>query len=336
MTVFEWTDEQHALRSSVRALVERHAPLRSAREPNPAVWKELGRAGLIGLALPEDVGGGGAGLVELAIVGEELGRVLLGGPYLSSAVLAAHAVPSILDGERTATLAVVEEDGRWSADSIRTTVSGDRITGVKPVVLDGADADVLLVAAREGLFAVEGTEGVTRTPLTALDLTRPVARIAFDAAPARRVGGWDAVERALRAGRVYLAAEQVGGAARAVEITAEYARTRHQFGRAIGSFQAVKHRLSAMAVRTELARSTAYYAAWSTVDDTVAIAGAYCAEAFLRTAEDMVQLHGGIGFTWEHDAHLFVRRARSTHSLLGSPAQHRAGLLGALTAEAAG
>jgi alkylation response protein AidB-like acyl-CoA dehydrogenase len=361
---FHWTDEQHSLRQSVRGLLERRAPLTRARaladageRHDPAVWSELNRAGLLGLIAPEDAGGSGAGLVELAVVAEEFGRVLHGGPFLSSAVLAAPALlagggdawlPDVLAGARVATLAVLEADGLWSPDSIRTTARDHDghpvLSGVKALVLDGADADLLLVAAREpagvSLFVVDGATGVTRTPLTALDQTRPMARVAFADAPARRLGspgaGWDAVGQALRVGRVWLAGEQVGSSTRAVEITAEYARTRRQFGRPIGSFQGVKHRLADMAVRTELARSAAYWAAWNPSSTAVAIAASYCSESFLQTAKDMIQLHGGIGFTWEHDAHLFLRRARSTYSLLGTPPTHRAGLFGALREEAAG
>lgn len=366
---FAWTDEHHDLRRSVRGMLEDVAPLARARElgeagerHDPSVWATLGTAGLLSLVVPESRGGSGGDLVDLALVAEEFGRVLYGGPYLASAVLATHVLlgspddellTGLLSGERTATLAVVEGDGSWAPEAIETVVRGPesalRLSGTKVLVLDGAGAEVLLVAAREergiSLFAVEGESGVTRIPLTPLDLTRPVARVVLDEAPARRVSragkGWPMVERALAVARIFLAAEQVGAGSRAVEITADYARERHQFGRPVGSFQGVKHRLAEMHVRAELARSAAYWAAWRTDAEAVTetgpairIAAHCCAESCLRNALDMIQLHGGIGFTWEHDAHLFLRRARSTLSLLGQSSEHRAELFDALTEEA--
>ncbi|SOD74620.1 alkylation response protein AidB-like acyl-CoA dehydrogenase [Jatrophihabitans sp. GAS493] len=362
---FAWTDEQRSLRSSVRRMLEARASLRSARDlaesgtrHDPKLWRDLARqAGLQSLAIPEVFGGAGASPVELAIVAEETGRVLLGGPFLSTAVLGvqtilaadddayAHEVlPAVAEGELTLALAVVEADGRFDNRALNTAVSATadargRISGAKALVLDGAEADVLIVAAREAdglsLFAVQSDEGVRRSPLAVLDQTRAIAALEFDGAPGRRIGaagaGASAIEKMLINSSIYLAAEQLGASERATEITAEYARTRRQFGREIGAFQAVKHRLADMAVRVELARSAVYWAAWQQPGSEAAamgasVAAAYCGPAFLQTAKDMIQLHGGIGFTWEHDAHLFLRRARATQALLGDPAAHRARL----------
>jgi alkylation response protein AidB-like acyl-CoA dehydrogenase len=369
---FDWTDEQTDLRSGLQRLLRERAPIASARalgesggRHDPATWRAFADAGLTSLALPENYGGAGASPVELAIVGEELGRVLHGGPFLSTAVLAAYALlatedddacstylPAIAGGELTAALAVAEDGGAWRESGVTTEAAqrdGEhRLTGHKPLVLDGHDADLLLVGARDGagvsLYAVEATApGITRTALATLDLTRPMAALTFAATPARLIGkaggGWDAVESALRTAWIFIAAEQAGGSAQAVEVTAEYARTRRQFGRDIGAFQGVKHRLADMAVRAELSRSAAYWAAWQEPGSPEAVMGAhvaaaYCGDSYLQTAKDMIQLHGGIGFTWEHDAHLYLRRARADAGLLGGPSAHRSQLEAYLRTEA--
>jgi alkylation response protein AidB-like acyl-CoA dehydrogenase len=362
---FTWTPEQQDLRASTRRLMQSRAPLARARElaeagtrHDPQLWTAMAeQAGLQGLTVPEEHGGSGVSWVELAIVLEEMGRVLLGGPFVSTVVLATEALlasgdpqaqaehlPALAAGERTATLAVAEADGRWHADGIRTAATGSghdvRLTGTKELVLDGADADLLLVVGRgdRGLsvYAVSpDAEGVTAEPLDVLDLTRPMARLHLRDAPARLVGeeggGWAVVEHVRRAAAILLAAEQVGAMSALVETTAEHARTRRAFGRPIGSFQGVKHRLADMAVRLEMSRSAAYWAAWQepgSADSALGaeVAASYCSESFLQTAKDAIQLHGGTGFTWEHDAHLFLRRARADIGLIGAPAEHRAAL----------
>jgi alkylation response protein AidB-like acyl-CoA dehydrogenase len=210
------------------------------------------------------------------------------------------------------------------------------------VVIDAVAANLLLVTARTpeglGLFAVSGAEtaGLARTPLTALDSTRKLSRLVFADTPARAVGQPGAVTDQLRTARdhavVALACEQLGGAARVLEMSVDYANTRVQFGRKIGSFQAIKHRCADMLVEVESARSTAYYAAWAAVHEpdelplAASLAGAVCSEAYIRAALDNIQNHGGIGFTWEHPAHLYLKRAKSTELFLGSPSQHRSRL----------
>ena len=360
---FGWTDEHRALRATVRGLLADRAPVARARalaeageRHDPGVWSSLaGDVGLQGLALPERYGGSGGTLLDLAIVVEEMGRVLYGGPFLSTVGLAmpvlllsgddgagATYLPGIADGSVTAALAV----DTWEQHGI--SVTADRagvLTGTVSMVLDGADAELLVVAARgpDGVapYLVEpGASGLERTPLETLDLTRRAARVRFAGTRGTRLGdpgrGWEVLAAARGAASVLLAAEQVGGMTAATELTAEHARTRRQFGRLIGSFQGVKHRLADMAVRAELAHSAAYWAAWQTVGSSAqahgaAIARSYCGDAFLQTGLDTVQLHGGIGFTWEHDAHLYLRRARADRTLLGSPRQARAELVPAAT-----
>ena len=360
---FTWTPEQQDLRASTRRLLQQRAPLSRARElaeagtrHDPQLWSAMAQQiGLQGLALPEEHGGSGGSLVELAVVLDEMGRVLLGGPFLSTALAAEALVasgddaaagehlPAIAEGERTATLAVAGPDGRWGAGNrtARGTGGDVRLSGTADLVLDGADADLLLVAAQGerglSLYAVEPTaDGLAAERLDPLDLTRPLARLHLGDTPARLVGedggAGPVLERVRRTAAILLAAEQVGAMSTLVDLTAEHARTRRAFGRPIGAFQGVKHRLADMAVRLEMSRSAAYWAAWQAPGSAeaalgAAVAGSYCSESFLQTAKDTIQLHGGTGFTWEHDAHLFLRRARADATLAGSPAEHRAALV---------
>jgi alkylation response protein AidB-like acyl-CoA dehydrogenase len=360
---FALSEEQEELRRSVRAFLEQKSPESEVRRLmetedgyDPAVWSQMAtQLGLQGLAVPEDLGGSGYTFRELAIVLEEMGRALLPAPFLSTAVLATGALlrandeaaakellPRVASGESIATLAVTEDAGGWDEDAIAcvATSEGDGYTlsGVKSFVLDGAVADVVLVAARTdagiGLFAVAGdAPGLTRTPLFTMDQTRKLARIELAQTPARLVGaegdGWTAIEHALRLGAIALAAEQVGGAQRCLEISVEYAKNRIQFGRPIGSFQAVKHKCADMLLHVELAKSAASYAAWCAAADdadlpvAAAMAKSYCSEAFFDVAAETIQVHGGIGFTWEHPAHLYFKRAKSSELYLGDPRHHR-------------
>ncbi len=347
------TEEQEELRRTVRALLERNPPARPAPDATPeydeTVWRLLAdQVGAFGLAVPEEHGGAGFSYAETHVVCEELGRALAAVPYLGSAVLAADALlacgatadlPGIADGGRVAALAWAE-NGTWDPGAIRARVADGRLTGVKEHVLDGARADLFLVPAAApegglGVYAVEpGAPGVRVEPLVTLDRTRPQARVVFDGAPARLLtaDGPRALERLLAVAATALSAEQLGGASRCLEITLEYVKTREQFGRPIGSFQAVKHRLADLYVLVESARSVSYDAARALAEDAAdlpvqaAAAQAYCAEAFSTVAAETIQLHGGIGFTWEHEAHLYFKRAHSAAKLFGDAAWHRARL----------
>jgi alkylation response protein AidB-like acyl-CoA dehydrogenase len=320
------------------------------------VWRQLaGELGLLGLAVPERYGGSGYGLRELAVVFEEMGRALLCAPFLATAALAVPALlasgdasacerylPGIVAGDTIATLALTEESVRWdeSGVSLLASLSGGdwTLTGTKTNVLDGLVAHLVLVAARtpDGvrLFAVDGSApGLTRTSLDTLDQTRKQARLDFDDVPATLLGvdggGWPAVRRALEHAAVLLACEQVGGAQRVLDMSVEYATLRLQFGRPIGSFQAIKHRCADMLVAVEQARSVAYHGVWAADTDAgelpvaASMAKVCASEAFVRCARDTIQIHGGVGFTWEHPAHLYLKRAVSSELVLGSPAYHR-------------
>jgi alkylation response protein AidB-like acyl-CoA dehydrogenase len=293
--------------------------------------------------------------VELIVVLEEMGRSLMCAPYFSTVALAANAIltsgddaakkellPGIASGDSIATLAFTEDNGRWDEGGITTaaTRAGDGWTleGHKMFVLDGHVANLLVVAARTpaglSLFAVEeNAPGLTRTPLATMDQTRKQARLELSGTPARLIGadgGASAgLSKTLDLAAVALAAEQVGGAQRCLDMSVEYAKQRVQFGRPIGSFQAIKHKCADMLLEVESAKSAAYYAGWAAAEASdelgvvASLAKAYCSDAYFHAAAENIQIHGGIGFTWEHDAHLYFKRAKSSELLLGDPTYHR-------------
>jgi alkylation response protein AidB-like acyl-CoA dehydrogenase len=358
-----FSEEQEELRSSVRRFCESRSPSAEVRRLmatadgySPPVWEQMAtQLGLQALAIPERHGGMGFGYVELAIVLEEMGRSLLCAPYFATVAMAANALlasgdeaacaaylPSIAAGETIATLALAEDSGRWDDEPVTLTAErsgeGWTLTGHKSFVVDGAVANLVLVAARTwsgiSLLAVEGeAEGLVRAPLATLDQTRKLARLEFARTPARLVGAeggaWPGLARTLDLAAIALAAEQVGGAQRCLDMSVEYAKVRYQFGRPIGSFQAIKHRCADMLLDVESARAAAQYAAWAAAEDSAevpamaSLAQATCSEAYFKAAADNIQIHGGIGFTWEHDAHLYFKRAKSSQLFLGDAAYHR-------------
>jgi alkylation response protein AidB-like acyl-CoA dehydrogenase len=367
--LFEFSDEHEDLRRTVRGFLEKEAEESRVRELmadeagfDPALWTRMAQElGLVGLIVDEQHGGAGFGSVELAIVMEEMGRALLCAPYLSSAVLATSALelaalesaqkellPALAAGERIATLAFSEAADPWSLAAVgleaREGADAFTLSGRKVYVLDGHVANDLLVVARAGgelaLFHVDaGATGLARKALPVLDPTRKLAELTLDATPARRISSGDAtegLERALTRTLTALAAEQLGGAQRVLEMATEYAKTRLQFGRPIGSYQAIKHKCADMLVEVEFARSAAYNAAFSDEADAAgtalaaAMAKSWCSEAYLHAASENIQIHGGMGFTWEHNAHLYFKRAKASEVLFGSPAAHRERVAAAL------
>ena len=358
-----FTEEQDEFRKSVRRFLEQKsssADVRRLMETDegydPGVWQQMAeQLGLQGLALPEEYGGSGFGFIEQIAVLEEMGRALLCAPYFSSVVLAGTALvqsgddaakrdllTGIADGSTIATLAWVENPTEWGMGSLSTTArrSGDGYTidGTKTLALDGHTASLILVVAQAdggpSLFAVDASaSGLTRRKLETLDMTRKVAALEFAGTHARLIADEGAaasiLQRTLRLAAVALAAEQVGAAQKCLDMSVEYAKLRVQFGRPIGSFQAIKHKCADMLLEVESARSAAYYAAWAAAEGSdelpllASLAKAYCSDAFANVATENIQIHGGIGFTWEHDAHLYYRRAKSTEQFLGSPSEHR-------------
>jgi alkylation response protein AidB-like acyl-CoA dehydrogenase len=362
--------EQEELRASVRRFLADRVPITAVRTlmdatdgGDPAVWEMAGKQlGLQGIAIPEEYGGSGFTFAEQAIVLEELGAALYGGPYLASAVLAAGALlssgdeaakkaylPGIASGELIATLAFTEEDGSWEPDATRLTatgvpgaptsgVGGWRLDGRKSFVLDGHTAGLILVIGRTeaglSLFSVPGdADGLIRTPLPTLDQTRKLARLDFDGVTATLIGADGAGEallsRILDIAAIAQAAEQLGGAQRALDMSVEYAKVRHQFGRPIGSFQAIKHRCADLLLEVESLRSAVVYAAAAVAEDSAevpvvaALVKAYASDVYFHVAAENIQIHGGIGFTWEHDAHLYFKRAKASELFLGDATLHR-------------
>ncbi|SDO65766.1 Acyl-CoA dehydrogenase [Nakamurella panacisegetis] len=318
------------------------------------VWQRLvTELDVAGLAIPEEYGGLGLSQIDVTLAAEELGAVLYCGPWFGTVALGVNALllaadraaaqrylPAIARGERTATLAFADVQTRGAAATpVRAKPDGEiwRLSGVKDHVVDGATAELLLVVAETSagpsLFAVEDTvpDTVTRRPLEALDPTRPLARVTFTSTPAMCVGqpGSFDLQAVLDLASVSATAEVVGGAAACIRTTVAHVLTRQQFGRPIGSFQAVKHRLADMQLRLEASRSALRYLAQAidsepdSVPLLAAVAFDTASAAYFRTAADTIQLHGGIGFTWEHVAHLHFKRAKSLQILLGASAQRR-------------
>jgi alkylation response protein AidB-like acyl-CoA dehydrogenase len=369
---FAFTDEQEQFRAAIRRFLQEKSSstevrrlMDTAEGYDPEIWRQLSaQLALPGIHIPEHYGGAGFGMVELCIAMEEMGRVLLCAPYFSTAVLAANAIlnagteaqkasllPDLAGGARLAALAVTEPDGQWDPQAIELIATpvaeGFLLEGAKSYVVDGHMADLLVVAGRipgttggEGLalFTVRADAGgVDRRLLASMDATRKIARIDFHDAPAQLLGdvndGAKALVRTLDQAAIALANEMVGGAQTLFDSAVKYAKLRVQFGRPIGSFQAIKHKCADMLLEMELAKSAAYYAAQAAaVDDPewpalACLAKAAASEMYLHLAAECIQIHGGIGFTWDHDTHLWFKRAKSSEVLLGQPYYHRELLL---------
>ena len=365
---FGYTDEQEQFRAIVARFLRERSPTSEVRKHmasddgfDRSLWLQLAtELGLTGLHVPEQFGGQGFGYGELGIALEEMGQALLCAPYFASCVLATEALlslaneaeqaeflPALVSGERLATLAWVERDGHWdvAATTLTATANGADylLDGHKKFVLDGHHADWLLVVARPpgsvgddglGLYAVDGNaDGLIRRQLATIDTTRRQAELSFTHTPARRLGRDDGVASALRTtldrATIALACEMAGGARALLNLSVEYAKLRVQFGRAIGSFQAVKHKCAEMLLEVELAASAARYAA-AAIDEQdpevpalASLAKAMASDTYMRAAIECIQIHGGIGFTWDHDTHLWFKRAKSSEVMLGDASHHR-------------
>jgi alkylation response protein AidB-like acyl-CoA dehydrogenase len=355
---FDFSDEQKQLRDEARKFLAEKCPPKAVRAVldgkatyDRDLWKGLAEMGFLGVAIPEAYGGAGAGHLELCVIAEEMGRALAPVPFSSTVYLAAEAtllagseaqkqkwLPKIASGEAIGTLALFEGKGSPSPQAIKLSASGGSLNGIKKPVPDGAIADFAIVAARTAasgrdtdisLFLVDmKAEGVDVKALSNVDPTRGQAEITFKNCKAEPLGaagdGFSVVSQVLDRAAVLLSFEQVGGADRALEMGRDYALDRIAFGRPIGSFQAIKHMLADMYVSATLARSNCYYGAWalstnaSELPEAAAAARISATQAFQHCAKNNIQVHGGMGFTWEFDCHLYYRRANATALSLGS------------------
>jgi alkylation response protein AidB-like acyl-CoA dehydrogenase len=357
---FALDEDQVALQGVLREFFADRSPeaaVRAQLEDTAGYDRDLwdlmaGQLDLCGMAIPEEYGGAGFSFLELGLVLEELGRSLTVSPFFASCVMAAQLLlalddesarkdylPGIAAGSLIASVALAEDSGSWRPEDVTMRAEERdgawRLTGHKSYVLDGAVAGLLLVIARTddgpAVFAVDTAPddagGLAREPLPTMDQTRKQARVTFDGTPARllgTVGGAQAaIATMLDRSAIALAADALGGTGKVLEMSVEYAKIREQFGRPIGSFQAIKHKCASMLVDLESSRSAVYYALWTVSagdpdERTVApLAKAYCVDTYLHAAGENIQIHGGIGFTWEHPAHLYLKRAKSSQVLLG-------------------
>ncbi len=355
---FDFSDEQKQLRDQARKFLVEKCPPKAVRAVldgkaayDRELWKGLADMGFLGVAIPEEFGGAGAGHLELCVIAEEMGRALAPVPFSSTVYLAAEAIllagsdaqkrkwlPLIASGGAIGTLALFEGKGNPSPGAIKLSASGGSLNGVKKPVPDGAIADFAIVAARTGstgrdsdisLFIVDmKTEGVEARSLANVDPTRGQAELTFKNCKAEPLGpageGWSLVAQVLDRAAVLIAFEQVGGADRALEMGRDYALDRIAFGRPIGSFQAIKHMLADMYVSATLARSNCYYGAWALstnageLPEAAAAARISATQAFQHCAKNNIQVHGGMGFTWEFDCHMYYRRSNAVALGLGS------------------
>jgi alkylation response protein AidB-like acyl-CoA dehydrogenase len=310
---------------------------------DPALWSKLVDQGYTGIVFPETYGGVGLGKVELVLLMEEAGRVLLPGPFFSTVVLAgsvleavgsqAHKekyIAGICRGELRATVAILEDNATWNPRDIQMSVTTSTLTGKKLFVSDAAVADFIIVVARDGVFVVDSkSPGLTISPMRGMDLTRKLYVVEFKEAPVEQIGLTRDLPRAFDIASVALAAELVGGMQRTLEISVEYAKTRKQFGKPIGMFQAVQHQCADMYLEIESSRSAVYYAGWALEENApdaanaVSIAKMYASDAARTVGNRGIQIHGGMGFTWENDLHLYYRRAKASETAFGDATFHR-------------
>jgi alkylation response protein AidB-like acyl-CoA dehydrogenase len=366
---FGFSEEQDMLRQSARQFLESECSMTYVRKMmeddtgySEEQWKKMADLGWMGLIFPEEHGGSGLNMVDLVVVLEEMGRAVMPGPFYATVILGGQAielggsseqkkryVPEIAAGTLKATLAQVEESGRWDAEGIELPATKDgagfALSGTKLFVHDAHNADLLIVPARtrgtgrDGitLFLVDAKQpGVSTTLLKTMDQTRKLCEVSFknvkvgkDAVLGAVDQGWSLLDRLIDRAKVAMCAEMCGGAQRVLEMSVEYAKVREQFGRPIGSFQAIQHKCANMMVQTESAKSATYYAAWAVANDVpeahlaACMAKAYCSDAYRFVSAEGIQIHGGIGFTWEHDMHLYFKRAKGSEVTFGDATWNR-------------
>jgi alkylation response protein AidB-like acyl-CoA dehydrogenase len=366
---FGFSEEQEMMRQSARQFLESESAMPYVRKMmdddtgySEDQWKKMAELGWMGLIFPEQYGGSGLNMVDLVVILEEMGRVVMPGPFYPTVILGGvaidlggtsaqkkHYLPDIAAGKLKVALAQVEESGRWDAEGIMLPAkkegTGFVLSGTKLFVQDAHNADLLIVAARTSskgqkgvtLFLVDAKQqGVKTTLLKTMDQTRKLCEVTFDNVTVGRdrvlggVGkGWPLLDRVVDRAKVAMCAEMCGGAQKVLEMSVDYAKVREQFGRPIGSFQAIQHKCANMMVQTESAKSATYYAAWAVANDVpeahlaACMAKAYCSDAYRFVSAEGIQIHGGIGFTWEHDMHLYFKRAKGSEVTFGDATWNR-------------
>jgi len=347
---FGLSESQEFLKDSARKFFAGECPSAEMRRLmetdtayDAALWSKLTDQGYTGIIFPEEYGGVGLGKVELMLLMEETGRALLPGPFFSTVVLAgsvlnAVATPvhkkqylaPICGGEVRSTVALVENSANWDPRAVELSASNGKLTGEKFFVSDAAIADFLIVVGRDGVFVVDSkARGLKISPMHGMDLTRKLYVVGFGNTPAEKIGSASDLARALDITTAALAAELVGDMQRTLDITVEYAKTRKQFGKPIGMFQAVQHQCADMYLETESSRSAVYYAGWALEENSpdastaVSIAKMYASDAARTVGNRGIQIHGGMGFTWENDIHLYYRRAKASETAFGDATFHR-------------
>ena len=347
---FGLSESQEFLKDSARKFLAGECPsaeMRRLMETDTAydatLWSKITEQGYTGIIFPEGYGGAGLGKVELMLLMEEAGRALLPGPFFSTVVLAGsvleaagnHALKekylaAICRGEVRATVAFVEASASWNPQDVQLSATNGKLTGEKFFVSDAAIADFIVVVARNGVFVVDSkARGLRISPMSGMDLTRKLYGVEFSNTPAEQIGGTTNLPRAFDIATAALAAELVGGMQRILDITVEYAKTRKQFGKPIGMFQAVQHQCADMYLETESSRSAVYYAGWALEENSpdaataVSIAKMYASDAARTVGNHGIQIHGGMGFTWENDLHLYYRRAKASETAFGDATFHR-------------
>jgi alkylation response protein AidB-like acyl-CoA dehydrogenase len=348
---FGLNESQEMLKSNARKFFAAECPMEEVRRLmetptayDAALWAKMAEQGYTGIIFPEEFGGVGLGTLDLILLMEEAGRALLPGPLFSTVALAGAAILAvaspaqkkkylerIASGEARATLAFLEASASWDpAELTMAATAGGKLTGEKLFVTDAGVADFLVVVAKNGVYVVDAkAPGVKVAAMHGMDMTRKIYAVTFADTPVEKIGETAALAKALDIATSALAAELVGGMQRTLDITVEYAKVRKQFGKPIGSYQAVQHQCADMYLETESSRSAAYYAAWTLQEGAhdsavaAAIAKMYASDAARTVGNRGIQVHGGMGFTWENDVHLYYRRAKASETMLGDAAFHR-------------
>jgi alkylation response protein AidB-like acyl-CoA dehydrogenase len=347
---FGLSESQQILKDTARKFFAGESPIAAARKTmetetayDAALWTKLAEQGFTGIITPEEYGGMGLGKVELVLLMEEAGYALLPGPFFSTVALAGSVIDAcatpeqkkkylqrIAAGQARATVALVEATGSWDPDSLKISAAGGKLNGTKLFVTDAAVADFIVVVAADDVFVVDAkAPGLHIEPMKGMDLARKIYAVEFKNTPAEKLGDPSGLAGALNVATAALCAEMTGGMQRTLELTVAYAKTRKQFGKPIGIFQAVQHLCADMYLETESSRSATYYAAWALEENVpdaaaaISVAKIYASDASRNVGNRGIQVHGGMGFTWENDIHLYYRRAKASETMLGDAAFHR-------------